>query len=448
MKLIGQYRVLGLLGRGGMGSVYKVRHLDGGPARALKLLLPNPLLVNLMGADEVRSRFLSEAKVMARLSHPNLVTVLYAELACDHPFYVMEHFCNNLGQLIGEAYDLEAPSRALEPQQALEFVRQALAGLDALHCAGIVHRDFKPFNVMLGELDEVKISDLGLSRLRGEVRPGPPTLRIGSPHYAAPEQEADPDSAGPEADLFSLAATLFRLVTGRLPGVAPATILNTNLDAQWDLFFAQSLAPDPGRRFQSAVEMGRAIDALIDNWRRQLGDQCRAPNQWRAGQSQGARVKRLRTAPRKISLKEAKEAVGLDGLWRPNVTSINFEQKLEGLVADNNHGLVWQKGGSGSVMTWPQAQKYVADLNRQNWRGSGDWRLPTVDEAVTLLRGPLSADDICADPVFDPAQLRIWTIDRYAYISAWLVCFDGGYLGRQDLDCHNFVRAVRSIGPD
>ena len=445
MKLIGEYRVLGLLGRGGMGAVYKVRHLAGGSTRALKLLKPNPLLVSLMGSGEVRRRFVAEARAMSSVSHPNLVKVLHAELDHDQPFYVMEHFCNNLGQLIGEGYDLEAPSRAIEPHRALDFMAQALAGLDVLHGAGIVHRDFKPFNVMLGELDEVKLSDLGLSRLRGEVRPGPPNLRIGSPHYAAPEQEADADSAGPAADLYSAAVSLFRLVTGRLPGGMPASELNPNLDQPWDLFFSKAMDPKPGGRHQDAAEMGQAVDELAQIWQARMSDQCAAPLQWRIVSASNPPGHRLRSKPRKIPLKQAREVFGLDELWRPKVGDEIFEQSLECVVAGLNHGLLWQRAGSGSVMTWAQAHEYVARLNGERWMGHGDWRLPTAQEAAVLLRAPGGPDDLCTDRLFDSAQMRIWTCDRCAHTSAWLVCFDGGYLGRQDLDCHNFVRAVRSV---
>ncbi len=446
MKLIGDYQVSGLLGRGGMGSVYKVRHVSGGPTRALKLLKPNNLLVSLMGSSEVRRRFVAEARAMSSVSHPNLVKVLHAALDQDQPYYVMEHYCNNLGQLIGEGYDLDAPSRAVEPHRALDFMGQALVGLDVLHQTGIVHRDFKPFNVMLGELDEVKLSDLGLSRLRGEVRPGPTNLRIGSPHYAAPEQEADADSAGPAADLFSVAVSLFRLVTGQLPGGSAATELNPNLDKPWDLFFRKTLDPNPVRRHRDAAEMGRAVDELAEAWRARLSDQCAAPLQWRTSSSPHQAGQRLRDEPRKISLKEAREVLDLDELWRPRAAVEEFEQTLEDMVAGRNHGLLWQRAGSGSVMTWAQAHEYVARLNRQRWMGHGDWRLPTAPEAAVLLLAPGGPFDLCTDRLFDPAQMRIWTCDRCAHTSAWLACFDGGYMGRQDLDCHNFVRAVRSMG--
>lgn len=442
MKFIGGYQVEGLLGHGGMGKVFKVRHIGGGPARALKLLRPNPFLTSLMGEDEIRRSFVAEASALAAINHPNVVAVRHAELDRPEPFYVMEHFCNNLGQLMGEGYDIQAPSRAVEPSRALDFMTQCLAGLAALHKAGIVHRDFKPFNVMLGELDQVKISDLGLSRLRGEVRPGPPNLRIGSPHYAAPEQEAHPENAGPRADLYSASVSLFRMVSGRLPNGQRASELNENLGPEWDELFRIGLAAKPGERFASAGEMAGALAELAEAWRKRLGDTCAAPPQWLA-KAAPDKIRPLRIEPRKVALAHAADAFGLDDLWRPRHNNAVFEQTVEGVVKDTAHGLVWQRGGSGSVMTWAEAWEYVASLNRQRAFGFNDWRLPTAAEAVTLLREPGSANDICTDSLFDQAQLRVWTSDRCAFTSAWVTCFDGGYLGRHDLDCHNFVRAVR-----
>ena len=113
MKTIGRYVVRGLLGRGGMGAVYKVLRPELGKIMALKLLDPQPALVSLLGLDEIRRRFLAEARTMGGLRHRNIAQVWDLETGPDSTYFVMEYYCRNLGAQIGENYDLEAPSRTL-----------------------------------------------------------------------------------------------------------------------------------------------------------------------------------------------------------------------------------------------------------------------------------------------------------------------------------------------
>ena len=203
---IGRYTVLGPLGRGGMGRVFKVRHRELGRVMALKLLEPPEILVDLMGAEAVRTAFLREASILAGCEHRNIAQVWDLDEDRGRPFMVLEYLCMNVGSLIGEGRIVEAPTRTVPPRTALDFVRQALDGLGYLHGRGIVHLDVKPANLMLGADGTVRLIDMGLSRLRGEPWARPRGLKVGSPFYAAPEQEARPD-------LYSVGVILHRLLT-------------------------------------------------------------------------------------------------------------------------------------------------------------------------------------------------------------------------------------------
>lgn len=442
MKLIGKYQVLGLLGRGGMGVVHKVAAPGGWPLLALKLLRPNDLLTRLWGRAEVRRRFAREARLLAGLRHPNLVAVLDMDLVADPPYYVMEYLCDNLGQLIGEGYDPQTPSRALRPERALALTRQALAGLAALHRAGVVHRDFKPYNLLLDDQGRARLADLGLSRLRGERRPGPANLKVGSPHYAAPEQVADPESAGPAADLYAVAVCLHRLLTGLLPGALPASALAPGLDSAWDDFFGRALAVDPARRPASAGRMIDDLRALGRRWAVRRGEICALARPWPGVAQSEASPVPLPARPAKFGPKQARQRLGLDELWRPLARPARLAAIDDRLARDLDRGLIWQRGGSGRPMDWPSAQAWAAELAQSGFAGRHDWRLPTAAEAATLIVPPPAQGGPCHEPIFDQAQSRLWTSDRASFRAAWMVGLRTGFVGRQDFTCRNHVRVV------
>ncbi len=111
-----------------------------GKVVALKLLRPHPNLVTLLGEKEVRRRFVTEAVTMARLRHPNIVSIWDFHDSEDLSFFVMEYFCNSLGLIIGETYRVEDPSRILSVDRAIDYTLQILVGLSRLHQAGIIHQ--------------------------------------------------------------------------------------------------------------------------------------------------------------------------------------------------------------------------------------------------------------------------------------------------------------------
>ena len=295
MRSIGRYAVLGLLGRGGMGAVFKAAMPGTGRVVAVKLLLPAEQLAATADMAELRRGFYREARLMASIRHPGVAQVLDVdEDASGRPFFVMEYYCNNLGAQLGEGPRVEEPCRRLGVEQALLVARQLAAALARLHHEGILHRDVKPFNLMLAErpglgagedfeggcpLDEVKLIDFGLSRLRGEREAGRPRgAVVGSPYYAAPEQEADPARADERADVFSAGVTLFRCLTGRLPQEGrSASSLRAGLDASFDAFFERCCHADPARRPASARALLAALDELAAHWARLRQAACSLP---------------------------------------------------------------------------------------------------------------------------------------------------------------------------
>ena len=446
MKLIAGWRVLGLLGRGGMGAVYKVAPPGGGPLMALKMLDPREPLAALLGREQLAERFRREAAILSDLNHPNLVKVSGLGSHRGRPFYVMEYLCNNLGDLIGERYRAEAPSRALDPDMALDCGRQTLLALAALHGAGVVHRDLKPFNLMLDDQGLVKLGDLGLSKLRGEHQANPPNLIMGSPFYTAPEQEADPDAATPASDLYSLGVTLYRLLSGRLykPGGAAVSRAAPDLEPAWDQLVMPLLRRDPSARPVDAGAVLAVLDQVATVWQGDRERACREhPDQPPAAAPPAGRPRR---GPLKVAARQARKAFGLDRLWRPSRYTAGWLPGADPeLVLHPATGLAWQRSGSAAGLTWPQARQAVEELNRRHPAGHPPWRLPTVAELATIMTPPPRLGDLCAPPLFDPAQTRLWSADRATFTSAWYVSLRVGFVGRQDFTCHNHLRAVRDM---
>lgn len=484
MKAIGPYRVTGLLGRGGMGVVYKVEPLgdnnreggrDDGRPRALKLLQPREPLAALLGSDRVKRLFLTEADLLGRIVHPNIAAVLDRGDHLGRPYYVMEHFCRSLGDLIGEGLIEDQASRPLPVDRVLDLTGQALAGLTALHRAGVIHRDVKPFNLLLDERGRVKISDLGLSKVRGgrfkgspepnrlstdspvtdspATEPLPANLMIGSPGYTAPEQEADPTGADARSDLFSLGATVQRLLTGRLADrpLIPLAALAPELDDDWDDFLSRLLAEKPRDRYSSAPEAAAALAALDRAWRAKRDRTCTLAA-WRperplpAGESDRPdQPTPLRSRPLKIRPDRARISLELDQLFRPR-TCRPADYLVDRLtVVDRRTGLMWQRSGSTGRLTKTEAAAYVDRLNRDRWAGVTGWRTPTAEELLSLVRPAPGLEELCRDPAFDRTQAICWSGDDKSFTAGWCVDFQAGCLGWQDHTCRCHLRAVRTV---
>jgi serine/threonine protein kinase len=448
VRKIGKYAIRGLLGRGGMAKVFKVEIPVIGKIVALKLLAPNPHLNRLLGLEAIRHLFVSEAVTMAHLRHPCIASILDFGEHNGQPFYTMEYLFNNLGRMIGESSHTETPSRIIGVDKAIAYCLQTLSGLARLHHEGIIHRDIKPFNLLITDQDTVKICDFGLSKLHGETFSGPPTLKLGSPWYAPAEQESNPDRVDATADLYAVGITCYRMLTGSFPQHTgkPASAINSDLDAPWDRFLQQATAPAAKDRFASARQMSSALQDLAAAWEVKREQTCRMPPVAKAG-FHDANVNRLRRQPVKVSTGKAPETFRTDGLFRPRTYLKNdFVVEARGLILDRATGLRWQQAGSPYPVSWKQAHGLIADINRQGIYRRCHWRLPTVDELMSLLTPPPHGPDFCMEPVFDSMLKWLWSCDRRSFMAAWYVSVDMGYVASEDFSAQFFVKAV--CGPD
>jgi serine/threonine-protein kinase len=235
---LGPYVVLGQLGQGSTGTVFKARHSRMRRLAAVKLLHPG-VLDRFGGID----RFLREVQTAARLDHPNVVHAYDADFTAEAHYLAMEYVEGpDLRRLVTK----EGP---LDVALACDYVRQAALGLQHAHERGVIHRDVKPSNLLVcGAV--VKLTDFGLALLPGQERAG---RVVGTPGYLAPEQALEPRSTDERADLYSLGCTLYFLLTGRVPfpGDSPIDKLLRQLREE----------PEPVEEIRSSLP--RALCALV-----------------------------------------------------------------------------------------------------------------------------------------------------------------------------------------
>jgi Protein kinase domain/Protein of unknown function (DUF1566) len=438
MNTIGRYQVVGRLGRGGMATVYKALAPVTGRLTAVKLLRPRDVLLDLVGEEQLCRTFLEEARVMGGLDHPHLARILDCDFHQGRPFFVLEYYAHSLGSFIGESYRVEAPSRLVSLGKTRDYLCQALLGLERLHFAGVVHRDIKPYNLMITSDDRVKIIDFGLSRVRGEESVRPPGMQVGSPFYAAPEQERTPEAVDGRADLYSLAVMALRMLSGRL--FDSRRTLGILLDEvqvvcgnSWREWLEKGLRWRPAERFADARQMRLALQALKV-----------VPGSPKAVAAEPWPVVPRRLAKR-ILYKDIGEELDLDALLRPRrFCGPQLIDQGARVRLDRRTGLTWQRLGAGFPLNWYQAGEYVRQLNERGEGGHGDWRLPTCEELRTVLSPSSACCEVTASALFDPSVHWLWSCDPSTKKQAWSVDVIEGFFERLDRDGTASVCAVRS----
>jgi len=267
-KELGKCRIQRKLGQGGMGAVYLAHHPGLNKAVALKVL-PG----GLASTPEFKERFIREARLAARLEHPNVVQVFDAGDEEGVHYISMQY-------VEGKSLDCWLKERKkLTVAEALSTAKRVAVALSAAAKLGIVHRDIKPHNILISREGVVKVADFGLAKDEDANRSiSEPGVVMGTPYYMSPEQ-AKGEKVDHRGDLYSLGATLYHMLTGRrlFDGGTPVTIvlkqagdeqpiparqLEPSIPKAVEALLERLLQKDPARRFQTADEVVRALDAL------------------------------------------------------------------------------------------------------------------------------------------------------------------------------------------
>lgn len=265
-KFFPELEILELLGKGGMGAVYKARQRRLDRLVALKILPPT-----VSHRPSFADRFTREARALAKLNHPNIVTLYEFGQAKELFYFLMEYVDGmNLRQVLNVS--------RLAPKEALAIVPQICDALQYAHGKGIVHRDIKPENLLMSREGEVKIADFGIAKLVAEslketamevVLPASEDKltrargTLGTPQYMAPEQVAHPLDVDHRADIYSLGVVLYQMLTGELPtGNFDPPSKKVVIDVRLDQVVLRALEKQPERRYQEASEVKNDVETI------------------------------------------------------------------------------------------------------------------------------------------------------------------------------------------
>ena len=264
---VGDYEVMGLIGAGGMGRVYKARNIISNREEAMKVLLPD-----LNSERELAERFIVEIRTLASLEHPNIAQLRTAFQFQNQLIMIMEF-------VEGATLEKLATESALPVDRVLDYATQTLSALSFAHSHGVIHRDIKPANIMITTHGQVKLMDFGIAKNADEMHLTRPGMTIGSVYYMSPEQVRG-GTVDARSDLYSFGVTLYESLTGRKPFQAdtsfsvlnahlneapvPPIEVNAGLSPELNSIVLRALAKSPEDRFQTAQEFHDALKALMD----------------------------------------------------------------------------------------------------------------------------------------------------------------------------------------
>ena len=265
-KLVADYNIIEKIGQGGMGEVYKAVHTKLDQTVAVKVLSSEYSL-----NPSMRKRFINEAKIQAKFSHPNMVNIFNLIEQDNNVFIVMEYI--NGGTLEGH---LEQ-NGVLSQDESIKISLQVLSALQFMHSKGVVHRDIKPSNIMFTGTGVVKVTDFGIAKVMNETTKHTKTGMLGSVAYISPEQILG-EKTSITTDIYSFGITLYKMVTGRAPfrGSSEYVVMqghlkekptspikfNNNISKSLNKIILKSISKDPEKRYSSVFELIQSLKSV------------------------------------------------------------------------------------------------------------------------------------------------------------------------------------------
>ena len=268
-ELIPGFRILGLVGRGAMGTVYKALQVRMEREVAIKILSPK-----YSHRPEFVQRFFREARAAAKVSHANIIQGIDVGEHNGLYYFVMEYV---EGRTVGQ---ILARGEVFEPREACGIVRQVASAMEAAWMAGLLHRDIKPDNIMVTDTGVAKLCDLGLAKaMAGDPDETDPDFAVGTPDYISPEQSLGSEDIDIRSDIYSLGATFYHMVTGQLPfmghdavavmrkhatePLVPPRTRRSSLPIGINLVILRMMEKNSAARYQQPGQLVRDLEAIV-----------------------------------------------------------------------------------------------------------------------------------------------------------------------------------------
>jgi eukaryotic-like serine/threonine-protein kinase len=264
-QVVGEYKIVRVLGQGGLGAVYEAVHLISQRAEAMKVMLPEQT-----GTPDMKERFRREIQLLASLNHPNIASL-------HNAFYLEDQLIMVMELVEGEDLRTRSHNARIPLPMLMDFGMQVLGALEYAHTRGVVHRDIKPANIMVSPANLVKVLDFGIAISQGSVELTKAGSLIGSPLHMSPEQIRG-EKATRQSDIYSLGVTLYEMIAGRPPlnggttyelmmahlnlTPTPLAELRPDVPARLSDIIAKALEKEPAKRFPTAAEFLEALRSL------------------------------------------------------------------------------------------------------------------------------------------------------------------------------------------
>jgi len=431
----GKYLVGGELGRGGMGLVTAARDVDLGRVIALKTLLPEH-----REDPGMKNALLFEARISGQLEHPGIVPIHDVGTMFDGSVYYAMKLVGDLSlrSVLNKLRKGDAiTASTFTPMRLLQLFQGVCMALDYAHARGVVHRDVKPANIVIGDYGEVQILDWGVAKImpkrRGEPSlfggvPEPDTLVVGTPHYMSPEQARGTTAeVGPQSDIWALGVILFEILTGELPfndpdeerllrhigglttAPSPSRATDKRIDPELEAICVRALTPDRSTRYRRAREIKEALEAWAEGTRERERLAAMAEAQILVADSAVERYHRLRQR-----LLEAEENLRRDERQRGHFDPLPHRREQWAHHLETEHlRLVEARAFAESVAGYNQALAYRPDhggarekLQKLYYRRAAD-AAERGDVASLILYGDLAHTTHTPGHSAEPATLHI-----------------------------------------